>query len=149
MSSNFVLKDNSLLCETGWIDGKPARTASGKQPFQVLDPATREVWAYQESMDVKDTDTAVQHALRAFPEYAAIPSRTRAQMILKLDGLFRENREDFAKLLVMETGKAYAEALGEVDYAGRWKLEPDKVARTDHNSFLYLDDGRRMRKNHW
>lgn len=44
-------------------------------------------------------------------------ARERARLILKWDELIRENKEDLAQLLVFETGKPYAEALGEVDYA--------------------------------
>lgn len=118
MSQYFKLKDASLLTQTGWIQGKAAKTVSGKAPFPVFDPATDEVWAHAESMDARDTDIAIESATKAFPMYSAIPARQRAKLLLKLDELFRSHREDFAQLLVMENGKAYQEALGEVDYAG-------------------------------
>jgi acyl-CoA reductase-like NAD-dependent aldehyde dehydrogenase len=118
MAHHFKLEDSSLLTETGWINGKPARTVSGRAAFAVHDPATDKVWAHQESMDAKDADLAVEAATAAFPPYAAMPPRQRARLLLELDRLFRSKRHDFAQLVVMETGKAYHEALAEADYAG-------------------------------
>jgi acyl-CoA reductase-like NAD-dependent aldehyde dehydrogenase len=41
-------------------------------------------------------------------------------MILKLDELVRQHKEDLAQLLVMESGKALVEARAEVDYASEF-----------------------------
>lgn len=122
MSSHFNLKDNSLLTETGWINGKPARTCSGNAPFAVHDPATDKVWAHQETMTSDDTVLAIEAATAAFPVYSKMVATQRARLMLRLDALLREHRDDFAQLIVMETGKALPEAYGEVDYAGTYPV---------------------------
>jgi succinate-semialdehyde dehydrogenase/glutarate-semialdehyde dehydrogenase len=38
-------------------------------------------------------------------------------LLLKWDGLIRENLEDIAKIITYETGKPLAEARGELEYA--------------------------------
>lgn len=118
MASYFELKDPSLLCETGWINGRPAKAVSGRAPFAVHDPATDEVWAHSESMDDKDTDIAVAAATAAFASWSTTPARKRARLLLELDRLFREAKDDLKQIITMETGKALCEADGEIDYAG-------------------------------
>jgi succinate-semialdehyde dehydrogenase/glutarate-semialdehyde dehydrogenase len=117
---NFKLSDQSLLCQTGWIDGKPATAQSGRKPFLVYDPSTDQVWAHQEDMDENDTDRAIAVATAAFPAWAKLGARSRARLLVKFDAVFREAREDLAQLVVLETGKALSEARGEVDYAGMY-----------------------------
>lgn len=123
MAENFKLKDESLLCTTGWINGKPAKALSGRAPFSVHDPATDKVWAHCEAMDESDADLAIAAATAAFPSYSAIPARQRARMILELDRLVREAKSDLAQIITMESGKALVEAEGEVDYAGGSRSE--------------------------
>lgn len=69
-------------------------------------------------MDEIDTDKAIAAATAAFPTFAVTPARIRARMLLELDKLFREAKDDIAQLITMETGKPLVEAKGEVDYAG-------------------------------
>jgi succinate-semialdehyde dehydrogenase/glutarate-semialdehyde dehydrogenase len=69
-------------------------------------------------MDEVDTDKAIAAAAAAFPAFAATPARVRARMLLELDKLFREAKDDIAQLITMETGKPLVEAKGEVEYAG-------------------------------
>jgi hypothetical protein len=116
---NFKLDDPSLLLRTGWISNTEAKSQSGRSPFPVHDPATDEIWTHVEAMDEVDTDAAIAAAYAAFPAYSSITARQRARMILELDRLVRENKEDLAKIIVMESGKALVEARAEVDYAGK------------------------------
>jgi succinate-semialdehyde dehydrogenase/glutarate-semialdehyde dehydrogenase len=122
MAANFKLSDTSLLCETGWINGRAAKAASGRAPFAVHDPATDEIWAHSESMDDKDTDIAIAAAHAAFPAWSKTPARKRARLLLELDRLFREAKEDLKQIITMETGKALVEADGEVEYAGEFHI---------------------------
>lgn len=115
---NFKLQDKELLCQTGWINGEPAKATSGEDPFPVYDPANDSVWAYQESMGVDETKAAIAAADAAFPAWSKTPPRVRARLLLSLDTQIRAAREDLAILIVMETGKALVEAYAEVDYAG-------------------------------
>lgn len=120
--ANFKLADPSLLITKGWINDAEVDSHTGKS-FDVRDPGSGDVWTTVSAMDAVDTDKAVAAATAAFPAFAAISARQRARMILKLDELVRENKEDLAQLLVMESGKALPEARAEVDYAGEQELE--------------------------
>lgn len=62
-------------------------------------------------------DKYVESSQKAFNSYRHVNPRQRAQILLKWHSLITEAREDIAKLMVYETGKPTAEALGEVDYA--------------------------------
>lgn len=60
----------------------------------------------------------------------------RAQLLTKFDALIRENREDLARMLIYETGKPFAEACGEIDYATsftHWFAgEAERISGTVH-----------------
>lgn len=43
--------------------------------------------------------------------------RQRAEWLLQWGALIRKNKEDLARILTYETGKPYAEAIAEIDYA--------------------------------
>lgn len=125
MAHNFKLQDTQLLCPTGWINGKAAKSVTGRKPFPVHDPATDEVWAHVENMDEKDTELAITAATDAFQAFSLTPARQRARMLVELDRLFRAAKGDIAQLIVMESGKALAEAEAEVEYAGKSLTELD------------------------
>lgn len=68
-------------------------------------------------MDAEDVDDAVQAAHQAFKKYRTLTPRQRAELLANWDTLIRQNKNDLAKILVLETGKPLAEAYGEIDYA--------------------------------
>jgi hypothetical protein len=138
------LTDASLLkLNVGYIDGQWVEAIS-KETFDVLDPATNLKWASCASMDAKDTQRAIDAAEAAFPAYSRIPPRLRAQRLLAYDALLRDAKRDLAQILVLETGKPLAEALGEVECESRFRLVR---TRTDacRCAHLYLVDGGRGR----
>lgn len=124
---NFILNDPSLLTSTGWINGLPHRSVSGRAPFDLVDPATGKVslvswaiadrekkWHQMEDMTVEDTDLAIAAADRAFQAWSTMPARSRGRILMALDNLYNAAQKDLAMLTVMETGKALSEAAGEV-----------------------------------
>ncbi len=116
---NFKLAEPSLLITKGWINDEQVPAASGKS-FDVVDPANGDVWTSAPAMDEADTDKAIAAATEAFKTFKDVTARQRARMILKLDELVRQHKEDLAQLLVMESGKALVEARAEVDYASEF-----------------------------
>jgi hypothetical protein len=66
---------------------------------------------------VEDVESAVKAAHTAFESYRKVNPRTRAQWLLKWEGLIREHRDDIATIITYETGKPIAEAQAELDYA--------------------------------
>lgn len=85
-------------------------------------------------MGPEDVDDAVQAAHQAFKRYRVLTPRQRAELLSKWDILIRENKDDIAKILVLETGKPLAEAHGEIEYATsftRWfSAEAERIQGT-------------------
>ena len=75
------------------------------------------MWAKSPANDIVDVDQYVVSSQTAFESYRHVNPRERAKILLKWHELITNAREDIAKIVVYETGKPMAEALGEVDYA--------------------------------
>lgn len=83
----------------------------------MIDPGTRKVFANVSNNEVIDVDDYVTTSEAAFQSYKHVNPRIRAKILLKWHELITAARDDIAKIVVYETGKPLAEALGEVDYA--------------------------------
>lgn len=81
------------------------------------DPGTGKTFASCTLTSAIDVDHCVESSNRAFEHYRHVNPRDRAKLLLAWHNLITESREDIAKIVVHETGKPMAEALGEVDYA--------------------------------
>ncbi|KAK7221401.1 hypothetical protein V2G26_009404 [Clonostachys chloroleuca] len=112
----FKLNRSDLLITDSYIGGKQLSAQSGAT-FDVLDPGSNKPWAKVTDNSAADVDAVVETAHAAFQTFKKSSPRVRAQWLLKWDALIKENKEDLAKILVHETGKPYAEAIGELDYA--------------------------------
>ncbi|EFR02478.1 succinate-semialdehyde dehydrogenase [Nannizzia gypsea CBS 118893] len=112
----FTLDDPSLLHFDSFVNNEWV-TASDGGRFEVIDPGTGKPWASCPSSTTKDVPRAVEAAQAAFEKFRKVNPRTRAQLLMKWDGLIRDARPDLAKILTHETGKPIAESLGEIDYA--------------------------------
>lgn len=89
-------------------------SANSKEEVEVLNPATGEVLAYAPLSTKDDVDQAVNAASAAFEKWKQVPVPKRARILYKYHSLLTEKHEDLAKLIVLENGKAYKEAYGEV-----------------------------------
>ncbi|KAH7305854.1 aldehyde dehydrogenase domain-containing protein [Stachybotrys elegans] len=112
----FELADPALQQLDAIVHGQSVRVKSGKR-FDVIDPGTGKTWATCPDCREEDADAAVQSSYKAFQELSKWTPRQRATTLLKWHQSIVASREDLAKILVHETGKPLAEALGEVDYA--------------------------------
>ncbi|KAH8682044.1 Aldehyde/histidinol dehydrogenase [Xylariales sp. PMI_506] len=113
----FELQDASLFHNECYIHGKwvPARQ---RGTFDVTDPGSGAVWAEcANATGTDDVETAVHSAHVAFDAYSRYTPRQRAQLLMRWHQLIEAARDDLARILVHETGKPLAEALGEIDYA--------------------------------
>ena len=81
------------------------------------DPGSGKVWSTCAKNKAEDADLHVESAYNAFQDYAPVNPRQRAKCLLRWHDLIIKARDDIATLVVYETGKPMAEALGEVDYA--------------------------------
>jgi succinate-semialdehyde dehydrogenase/glutarate-semialdehyde dehydrogenase len=116
MSLSASLKDPSLFVEKTHIDGQWLSSKSGKT-FPITNPSTEEVIGSVPESNVEDLNDAIQAASRAFESWKLQSGRQRGRIIRKLFDLLVENREDLAKIITAENGKAKGDALGEVLFA--------------------------------
>lgn len=91
-----------------WVD------STATEYLDVPNPATGEVLARVPVSTKEDVEQAVQAASLAFVNWRKVPVPKRARILFKYHQLLSENHEELAKLIVMENGKSYKEAHGEV-----------------------------------
>lgn len=100
--------------------------SSGGAELPVVDPATEDVLVNVGLAEASDAVNAVDAASEALGPWAATPPRERGEILRRTFESIRAREEDLAELIVLENGKAYPDALGEVRYAAeffRWFSE--------------------------
>ena len=117
--------------------------------FPVFDPATGEVLAEVGDCTVDDGLAAVDAAYSAFGPWAATAPRQRAEILRRAFDIMVSEAETCARLIALENGKAWRDAMAETMYAAeffRWFSEEasriagdfrgapagDKTIITDH-----------------
>ena len=91
-----------------WVSSK------GSQTLQVPNPATNELLTNVPVSTKEDVNSAVAAAKEAFNKWKKVPVPKRARILFKYHSLLTDNHEELARLIVLENGKAYKEAYGEV-----------------------------------
>ncbi|MEM3820777.1 MAG: CoA-acylating methylmalonate-semialdehyde dehydrogenase [Candidatus Micrarchaeaceae archaeon] len=99
-----------------FVNGEPVESESSEN-FDVFNPAFGSVIAKVPDSTTDEVRSAIDTAQDAFEKWKKVPVTERIKYLFKLEGLLRENREELAKMITIEHGKTYAEALGEVDRA--------------------------------
>src|SRR3712207_2478142 len=118
------LSNPDLLTDL-WIGGKAVPASDGGR-FDVLDPATGEVLTSVADGTVDDAISAVDAAEAAAASWAATAPRERSEILRRTFELMTAQREQLARLVTLENGKALPDARGEVAYAAeffRWYAE--------------------------
>ncbi|WP_165241523.1 NAD-dependent succinate-semialdehyde dehydrogenase [Corynebacterium lizhenjunii] len=108
-----------------WLGGKNV-DATGGETFEVLDPATEQVLAKVADGRSEDWMAALEGASASQSQWAAVPPRERSIILHEVFERVTARKEDFARVMTLEMGKPYAEALGEVAYGAeyiRWFAE--------------------------
>lgn len=116
MSSLNDLKRKDLLQTKGFINNEWVGSSSGKT-FDVINPADLSVLATLPEMTAADTTLAIDAAHASFKSYKVTTARSRARLLTKWNALIHEHADDLALILMLENGKPFAEARGEVLYA--------------------------------
>lgn len=115
-----TLSNPNLVKTEAYINGKWVPSSSG-ETFTVTNPALypnpESELATMQSMSEEDFNSAIESADIAFNKFKKTTGRYRSELLLKLYNLMISNKDDLAKLVVLENGKPYADALGEVNYA--------------------------------
>jgi lactaldehyde dehydrogenase/glycolaldehyde dehydrogenase len=106
-----------------WLD------SSVRENIEVDNPANNEIWATVTACSAQDVQDALETSEKAQLSWALTPAQTRANYLYAICDKLKEERDYFAKLLVMEQGKTFAEALGEVDDTIRYMSYAGEAAR--------------------
>jgi malonate-semialdehyde dehydrogenase (acetylating) / methylmalonate-semialdehyde dehydrogenase len=107
-----LTKKNTILLKN-YIGGKWV-DSTGEKSLEVINPATNEVIANVPISTKEDVANAVAVAKEAFQTWKNTPVPKRARILFKYHHLITENHEELARLIVLENGKSYKEAYGEV-----------------------------------
>ena len=102
------------------------RDASDGATFEVTNPATGEVIATVASAAPEDGMAALDAADAAFAGWAGRTPRERGEVLRKAFELMTAQKEELARLITMENGKALPDSRAEVAYAAeffRWNAE--------------------------
>lgn len=102
------------------------RDASDGGTFDVDNPATGEVLATVASATLDDGKAALDAAEKAFPAWAGLKPRERGEVLRKAFELIMAQKEELARLITMENGKALPDSRAEIAYAAeffRWSSE--------------------------
>ena len=108
---------NTLIDEgkTGLFIG--GEWQDGSSSIDVIDPATEELLAAVGAAGTVEANQALDAAEAAAASWAATSPRQRGEVLRRSYELMIEHEEAIAELIVLENGKAYADALGETRYA--------------------------------
>jgi aldehyde dehydrogenase (NAD+) len=87
------------------------------QPLETLNPTTGEALATVRTASRQDYERAVAAAQQAFDRWRLIPAPKRGEVVRRLGDLFRDRKEELARLISTENGKILSEARGEVQEA--------------------------------
>lgn len=99
-----------------WIGGKEINSKSGDF-FDKYNPATGKVLARVTKGNEDDVALAVKTAKEAFEKWSQSDIARRAEILKNAVLAIRENREELAELVALESGKPKKISLGEVDAA--------------------------------
>ena len=97
-----------------FINGEWVKSSSNDF-LPVENPSNEEIIGYVTNATKEDVDYAMSSAYIAQKKWELVPILERAKYLRKLADLLLEEKEEFAKLITMEQGKLYNDALFEVD----------------------------------
>ena len=108
-STPLELGEAKLFIEGRWVDGGPSLEVHNKYSGKVIAslPTARE----------EDVDAAIEAACQGAHSMAVMPAYQRSDILTLTASLIREQREEFARTIALEAGKALKFARLEVDRA--------------------------------
>lgn len=120
---NNQIKHYPCYINGQWLD------SSQRDAIEVRNPADDQIFATVTACSKTDVQHALETSEAAQPAWQALPAHTRALHLYAITDRLKAEREHFARLLVMEQGKTYPEALGEVDDTIRYITYSAEAAR--------------------
>ncbi len=98
---------------THFIGGKHVNGTSGRFG-DVFNPSTGEVQAKVALASKAEMRSAVEAALKVFPEWSAVNPQRRARVMFNFKGLVEKHMDELAHMLSSEHGKVLADSRGDV-----------------------------------
>ena len=114
--------------QQAYLNGKFIK---GRKTFDVVNPATGDSIAAVADLTVADCKKAINHAYEAWAAWRDTEAAKRSNTVRKWYDLIKASKQDFARIMTMESGKPLAESLAEVDYGAsfvEWFAEEAKRA---------------------
>ncbi len=109
------LKNSILFKQQAFINGK-WKESHHEQFFPVFNPINKNKIADVTDLGLPDLEEAVQAADKAFLPWSKLTSFERAKILHTWHQLILENEDDLARILTLEQGKPFQEAIGEIRY---------------------------------
>ncbi len=120
---NQEIKHYPCYINGEWLD------SNTRDKIEVANPVNNQVYATVTACNEDDVQHALETSEKAQLSWQLLPAQTRANHIYAIADRLKAEREHFAKLLVLEQGKTYPEALGEVDDTIRYMTYSAEAAR--------------------
>lgn len=137
--NSSVLNDSSLFHTANYINGRWIDVgAAGEIPL--FNPSTGKLLGNIPQCDSAQVAEAIATAHVAFGTWRKLLAKERSRILRRWHDLIIENVDDLARLIVLEEGKPFAEAQGEVRYGAAYiewfaeeakRVKGDVVAATD------------------
>lgn len=127
------LEDASLFHAAAYVNG--AWISHGaEEGVPLLNPSTGDQLAIIPQLDAGETVAAIDAAKQALPGWRSLSGKARSIILRRWFDLITHHADDLARLVVLEEGKPFAEAKGEVAYAAsfiEWFAEEAKRVKGD------------------
>ena len=116
-----------------FVGGEHVPSASGKT-FEVENPARGETMALISEGDKKDVDLAVSVATEAFRDWGKASGEERGNVLSRAAQLLRERLDEFVRVEVDQTGRAYREMSAQLARLPEWYEYFGALARTHEDT---------------
>ena len=113
------LKDKSLLKSQCFINGEWVKSDTSKE-IEIKNPFNNELVSYVPIVSINQVNFAIESADKAFQLWKNESAITRSNLLMNWYKLIHENIDDLATILVLEQGKPFKEAIGEIKYAAQY-----------------------------
>lgn len=128
-----LLNDPGLFKTGAYVNGEWIH-AGEEGSYELFNPSTGKSLAELPKLSRAEVAGAIVAAHKAYRLWRQVPAKKRAILLRRWFDLIVANADDLARLIVLEEGKPFAEAKGEVAYAAsfvEWFSEEAKRIRGD------------------
>ncbi|MFT4182484.1 MAG: aldehyde dehydrogenase family protein, partial [Rhizobium sp.] len=128
-----VLSDPTLFKSAAYVNGAWIGEGEGGC-YELFNPSTGAKLVELPKLSRAQVAEAISAAHKAYGSWRQLPAKQRAILLRRWFELITAHADDLARLIVLEEGKPFAEARGEVAYAAsfvEWFSEEAKRVRGD------------------